>query len=60
MPGIDGGCENWYVTTVAVPKATGAAMKARDAIGLIENDGWILSRTRGDHRQYKHPTSQAK
>ena len=22
---------------------------------LIENDGWYLVRTRGSHRQYKHP-----
>ncbi len=28
--------------------------KVKDAIHLIENDGWFLSRTRGDHLQYKH------
>ena len=22
---------------------------------MIERDGWYLARTRGDHRQYKHP-----
>ena len=22
---------------------------------MIENDGWRLARTRGSHRQYKHP-----
>ena len=31
-------------------------MKVRDAIKLIEADGWTLVRTRGSHRQYKHPT----
>jgi predicted RNA binding protein YcfA (HicA-like mRNA interferase family) len=31
-------------------------LKVRDAIRLIEADGWILGRTRGSHRQYKHPT----
>ena len=31
-------------------------MKVRDVIRLIEDDGWILSRTRGSRRQYKHPT----
>ena len=31
-------------------------MKVRDVIRLIEDDGWILSRTRCSHRQYKHPT----
>ena len=30
-------------------------MKVRDVIKLIENDGWRLARTRGSHRQYKHP-----
>jgi predicted RNA binding protein YcfA (HicA-like mRNA interferase family) len=30
-------------------------MKVREVIGLIEDDGWVLSRTRGSHRQYKHP-----
>ena len=31
-------------------------MKVRDAIRLIEDDGWVLCPTRGSHRQYKHPT----
>jgi predicted RNA binding protein YcfA (HicA-like mRNA interferase family) len=31
-------------------------MKVRDAIKLIENDGWTLKRTRGSHRVYVHPT----
>jgi len=30
-------------------------VKVRDAIKLIEADGWALVRTRGSHRQYKHP-----
>ncbi|MCG8379235.1 MAG: type II toxin-antitoxin system HicA family toxin, partial [Proteobacteria bacterium] len=29
-------------------------MKVREAIKLIENDGWFHVRTRGSHRQYKH------
>ncbi|MBA3449301.1 MAG: type II toxin-antitoxin system HicA family toxin [Pseudaminobacter sp.] len=29
-------------------------MKVRDAIRLIEADGWYLVATRGSHRQYKH------
>jgi len=29
-------------------------VKAREAIKLVEDDGWVLVRTRGDHRQYKH------
>jgi len=31
-------------------------VKVRDAIKLIEKDGWMLKRTRGDHRVYTHPT----
>ena len=30
-------------------------MKVREAIKLIEDDGWFLVATRGSHRQYKHP-----
>jgi predicted RNA binding protein YcfA (HicA-like mRNA interferase family) len=29
-------------------------VKVRDVIRLIEKDGWILARTRGSHRQYRH------
>ena len=29
--------------------------KVRDAIRLIEQDGWRLVRTKGSHRQYRHP-----
>ena len=28
----------------------------RDVIRLIEEDGWYHVKTRGSHRQYKHPT----
>ncbi|MEH2479180.1 putative RNA binding protein YcfA (HicA-like mRNA interferase family) [Nitrobacteraceae bacterium AZCC 2146] len=30
------------------------AMKVRDAIRMIEDDGWFHVATRGSHRQYKH------
>lgn len=29
-------------------------MKVREAIKLIEGNGWYLARTRGSHKQYKH------
>jgi predicted RNA binding protein YcfA (HicA-like mRNA interferase family) len=29
-------------------------MKVRDAIRLIEQEGWFLVATKGSHRQYKH------
>jgi predicted RNA binding protein YcfA (HicA-like mRNA interferase family) len=30
--------------------------KVRDVIRRLEDEGWYLVRTRGSHRQYKHPT----
>ena len=32
--------------------------KVRDAIRLVEADGWQRARTRGSHRQYKHPSKR--
>ena len=34
--------------------------KVKKIINLIENNGWYLARTKGDHRQYKHPTKKGK
>ena len=31
-------------------------MKVRDLLRLIEADGWHMVRTRGSHRQFKHPS----
>ncbi len=31
-------------------------MKVREALKLIEQDGWYLVRTRGSHRHFKHST----
>lgn len=31
-------------------------MKVREAIAMIEADGWYQVATRGSHRQFKHPT----
>lgn len=30
-------------------------MRVRDVIKIIESDGWYLARTKGSHRQFKHP-----
>ncbi len=30
-------------------------MKIREVVKLIEQDGWQIVRTRGSHRQFKHP-----
>jgi predicted RNA binding protein YcfA (HicA-like mRNA interferase family) len=29
--------------------------KVREVIRQLEREGWVLIRTRGGHRQYKHP-----
>ena len=34
----------------------GPVPKVRDAIKLIEADGWRAVTTKGSHRQFKHPT----
>ncbi len=33
-------------------------MKVREVIKLLEKDGWYLDRTRGSHRQFKHPAKR--
>ncbi|MCH8870528.1 MAG: type II toxin-antitoxin system HicA family toxin [Chloroflexi bacterium] len=35
-------------------------MKIRDVLRLIEDDGWYLVRTRGSHRQFKHPSKSGR
>jgi predicted RNA binding protein YcfA (HicA-like mRNA interferase family) len=30
-------------------------VKIREIIKLLEQDGWYLARTKGSHRQFKHP-----
>ena len=30
-------------------------MKVRDVLRLLIDDGWVVQRTRGSHRQLKHP-----
>ena len=30
-------------------------MKVRDMLTKLSDDGWVLARTNGSHRQYRHP-----
>lgn len=32
----------------------GNVYKVRDVLRMIERDGWVLARTRGSHRQFRH------
>jgi predicted RNA binding protein YcfA (HicA-like mRNA interferase family) len=36
------------------------ATKVRDLIKLLEADGWVLTDTKGSHRQFEHPTKSGK
>jgi predicted RNA binding protein YcfA (HicA-like mRNA interferase family) len=30
-------------------------VKVKEVIKILEEDGWYLARTKGSHRQFKHP-----
>jgi len=34
-------------------------MKVRDVLRLLADDGWVLDRTRGSHRQFSIPPNPA-
>ena len=34
--------------------------KVREAIRLVSEDGWVVVRTRGSHRQYRHPEKKGR
>ena len=34
--------------------------KVKQVIKLLEADGWVLEKWKGDHRQFKHPTKKGK
>jgi predicted RNA binding protein YcfA (HicA-like mRNA interferase family) len=44
------------ILTVNLHRAYKMRMKARDIIRLLEADGWFEARSKGSHRQFKHPT----
>lgn len=48
---MDGGRS---VASPAGKTSTAISIKVRDAIRMIERDGWRLVNQEGSHRQYKH------
>ena len=36
--------------------AYSVSVKVRDVITTLEADGWRLARTKGSHRQFRHPS----
>ncbi len=41
--------------TEIFPVQISSSMKVREVIKRLEADGWYLDRTKGSHRQFKHP-----
>jgi predicted RNA binding protein YcfA (HicA-like mRNA interferase family) len=44
------------IVKARIIKALPLHMKVKELIKLLETDGWVLVRTRGSHRQFRHPT----
>jgi predicted RNA binding protein YcfA (HicA-like mRNA interferase family) len=49
----DAACLAWHLCQAL--RSNDAEMKVRQVLVLLERDGWHLVRTRGSHRQFKHP-----
>ncbi len=47
---------HFCASCISVTGPSSAAMKVRDVLRLLLDDGWYLARSRGSHHQYKHPT----
>ena len=59
LPAFDGGTlRNTKPRSSGTTGPPDILMKIRDLIRLLEQDGWYIERTRGSHRQLKHPTKQ--
>lgn len=51
------------IITTFVMLINGARMnryKVKEVIKMLEADGWVEMYTKGDHRQFKHPTKKGK
>lgn len=51
------------IITTFVMLINGASMnryKVKEVIKMLEADGWVEMYTKGDHRQFKHPTKKGK
>ena len=46
-----------HVASVLSPSQSGY-MKVRAVLRILKQDGWVIQRTRGSHRQLKHPTER--
>lgn len=49
-----------FITFALSNNTTMKRYKVREVIELLEKDGWFLVTTKGDHRQFKHPTKPGK
>jgi predicted RNA binding protein YcfA (HicA-like mRNA interferase family) len=37
-----------------------SALKYRDVVRLLEQDGWVVASQKGSHRKYKHPEKKGR
>lgn len=49
-----------FTTFVALKMMLMKRYKVKEVIKMLQEDEWFLSYTRGDHRQFKHPTKSGK
>lgn len=50
----------FYSRNIATFVVSMDKLKVKEVIRLLENEGCVLVCTKGDHRQYKHPTHKGK
>jgi predicted RNA binding protein YcfA (HicA-like mRNA interferase family) len=50
----------WARLDISAQQSHDQILKVRDAIKLVERDGWVLVNFEGSHRQYKHPTKKGR
>ena len=52
--------DKWAPLDRPIDRHQPPAMKVRDALRIIEQDGWRLVNQEGSHRQYKHPEKKGR
>ncbi len=44
-----------YDGGIAISFPSAVSVKFREVVEMLEQDGWTLVRTKGSHRQFRHP-----
>jgi predicted RNA binding protein YcfA (HicA-like mRNA interferase family) len=45
-----------FLVALTTNKLYALSMTSMEIISLLEENGWVLKRTKGSHHQFKHPT----